>query len=79
MTDIDITCRPGEGILRVSADAVAALDALAKKLTAALEDLAHALPDDPWQIDVLVGRTPTDTLRLTARPHTNEPEEAEAA
>lgn len=57
MTDIDITCTPGDGILTISAEAVAALD-VAGQATAAL--LGHEVD---WQIEV---RHPTATL--TARP-----------
>lgn len=56
--DVEITCTPAAGILTVSAETVAALDALAQTLT----DHEH------WQIDVATGWTPALTVHLTARP-----------
>lgn len=57
MTSIDITCTPGDGILDLSADDIAALDRAATQA-------AELLPvGADWQIEV---RHPTATL--TARP-----------
>lgn len=66
---IEIRCRPGEGILQVSADTVAALDRL-----------GHTLPaGTPWQVDLVIGRTPADTVHLTATPATEPTPEEDAA
>jgi hypothetical protein len=62
VNDVEITCTPPEGILTVSAETVAALDALALTLT------SHP----HWQYDLLIGRTPTDTIHLTARPRNHQ-------
>lgn len=56
--DIEVACSPPEGILTVSAETVAALDALALTLT------SH----QHWQIDVGIGWAAADTIHLTARP-----------
>lgn len=59
---VQITCEPGDGILTVSPETVAALDLLAVTLTG----------DEHWQIDVGIGWTAADTIHLTARPGITE-------
>lgn len=61
MSDVDIRCTPGDGILHVSADTIAALDRLGQTLT-----------DPLWRIELEIPGVAT----LTARP-TNHRQETD--